>query len=129
MAGFTYVFGFTIFSSFESGEVASTGMIPLPQPSESVVGGHAVVCVGYDDARHAFVIRNSWGAGWGDAGYCFMPYAYMLDPGLDRVDDRTRAAVRVGAVDQEHVRESGHGQAEVGARHLGPSLRERSSAR
>jgi C1A family cysteine protease len=81
-SGFTYVFGFTVFSSFEGGDVASTGVIPLPQPSESVVGGHAVVCVGYDDARQAFTIRNSWGAGWGDAGYGFMPYAYMLDAGL-----------------------------------------------
>ena len=56
--------------------------MPLPQPSESVVGGHAVVCVGYDDSRQAFIIRNSWGAGWGEAGYGFMPYAYMLDGGL-----------------------------------------------
>jgi C1A family cysteine protease len=81
-SGFTFVFGFTVFSSFESGEVASTGLIPLPQPSESVIGGHAVVCVGYDDARQAFIIRNSWGVGWGEAGYGFMPYAYMLDAGL-----------------------------------------------
>jgi C1A family cysteine protease len=81
-SGFTYVFGFTVFSSFEGGDVAKTGVIPLPQPSESVVGGHAVVCVGYDDARQAFIIRNSWGTGWGDMGYGYMPYAYMLDTGL-----------------------------------------------
>ena len=43
---------------------------------------HAVGCVGYDDSRSAFIIRNSWGADWGEAGYGFMPYAYMLDPGL-----------------------------------------------
>lgn len=79
---FTFVFGFTVFSSFEATDVATTGIIPLPQPSESPVGGHAVVCVGYDDARQAFTIRNSWGAGWGDAGYGYMPYAYMLDGGL-----------------------------------------------
>jgi C1A family cysteine protease len=79
---FTFVFGFTVFSSFESPDVTSTGVIPLPQPSESPVGGHAVVCVGYEDARQAFIIRNSWGAGWGDAGYGYMPYAYMLDAGL-----------------------------------------------
>ncbi len=81
-SGFTYVFGFTVFSSCESGDVAHTGNIPLPQPSESVLGGHAVVCVGYDDDRQAFIIRNSWGAGWGDAGYGFIPYAYVLDAGL-----------------------------------------------
>jgi C1A family cysteine protease len=54
----------------------------MPQPSETVIGGHAVVCVGYDDARRAFIIRNSWGAGWGVAGYGFMPYPYVLDGGL-----------------------------------------------
>lgn len=78
----TFVFGFTAFTSFESPEVAATGSIPLPQPSESPVGGHAVVCTGYDDARQAFIIRNSWGTGWGAAGYGFMPYAYILDAGL-----------------------------------------------
>jgi C1A family cysteine protease len=79
---FTFVFGFTVFTSFETPGVAGSGVIPLPQPSESPVGGHAVVCVGYDDARQAFIVRNSWGAGWGEAGYGWMPYAYMLDPGL-----------------------------------------------
>jgi C1A family cysteine protease len=79
---FTFVFGFTVFSSFESPAVASSGVIPLPQASESTVGGHAVVCVGYEDARQAFIIRNSWGAGWGEAGYGYMPYAYTLDGGL-----------------------------------------------
>jgi C1A family cysteine protease len=81
-SGFTFVFGFTVFSSFEAGTVAATGAIPMPQPSETPIGGHAVVCVGYDDARGVFIIRNSWGAGWGDAGYGFMPYAYILDSGL-----------------------------------------------
>jgi C1A family cysteine protease len=81
-SGFTFIFGFTVFSSFEGGDVATTGDIPMPQPSETVIGGHAVVCVGYDDARQAFIIRNSWGAGWGMAGYGFMPYPYVLDGGL-----------------------------------------------
>ena len=81
-AGFPFVFGFTVFTSFETPEVVSTGVVPLPQPSESPVGGHAVVCVGYDDRRQVLYIRNSWGPGWGDAGYGFMPYAYALDPGL-----------------------------------------------
>jgi C1A family cysteine protease len=81
-SGFPFVFGFTVFSSFESAEVASSGMIPLPQPSESRVGGHAVVCVGYDDGPQTFIIRNSWGPRWGARGYGLMPYAYMLDPGL-----------------------------------------------
>jgi C1A family cysteine protease len=79
---FTFIFGFTVFSSFESSEVASTGVVPLPQPSETIIGGHAVVCVGYSDARQAFIIRNSWGTAWGESGYGFMPYAYLLDAGL-----------------------------------------------
>lgn len=81
-SGFPFVFGFTVFTSFETPDVAGSGVIPLPQPSESPIGGHAVACVGYDDARQAFIIRNSWGPGWGDAGYGFMPYAYALDAGL-----------------------------------------------
>ena len=81
-SGFPFVFGFTVFSSFEGGDVAATGVIPLPQPAESPIGGHAVVCVGYDDGRQAFIVRNSWGAAWGVAGYGFMPYAYLLDAGL-----------------------------------------------
>jgi C1A family cysteine protease len=81
-SGFTFVFGFTVFSSFEGAEVATTGDVPMPQPSETAIGGHAVACVGYDDGRSAFIIRNSWGVGWGASGYGFMPYAYMLDAGL-----------------------------------------------
>lgn len=81
-SGFPFVFGFTVFSSFEAAEVAATGVVPLPQPSETPVGGHAIVVVGYEDARQAFIFRNSWGASWGAAGYGYMPYAYVLDAGL-----------------------------------------------
>ncbi|GAC1342880.1 MAG: hypothetical protein NVSMB29_15040 [Candidatus Dormibacteria bacterium] len=80
--GFPFVFGFSVFASMETQEVARTGAIPLPQPGDSMVGGHAVGCVGYDDARQAFTIRNSWGTSWGDAGYGYIPYAYLIDPGL-----------------------------------------------
>ena len=48
----------------------------MPDASEPVLGGHAVAAVGYDDAAQCFIIRNSWGAGWGDRGYCYMPYQY-----------------------------------------------------
>jgi C1A family cysteine protease len=56
--------------------------MPMPKPTESVLGGHAVLCVGYDDARQMFIVRNSWGEGWGDKGYFYMPYAYMTNPDL-----------------------------------------------
>lgn len=81
-AGFPFIFGFTVYSSFESDAVAQTGFVPMPGPGESVLGGHAVVAVGYDDASQRFLIRNSWGTGWGQQGYCTMPYAYLLSSGL-----------------------------------------------
>ena len=80
--GFPFVFGFTVYESFESEEVARTGEVPLPPRSEQVIGGHAVVAVGYDDASQRFIVRNSWGTGWGMDGYCTMPYGYLTDPQL-----------------------------------------------
>lgn len=78
--GYPFVFGFTVYESFESTEVAQTGVVPMPNPSsEQQIGGHAVMAVGYDDAQQRFIIRNSWGADWGLKGYCTMPYAYLTD--------------------------------------------------
>ncbi len=77
-AGFPFVFGFTVYDSFESQQVAQTGIVPMPSPGESVLGGHCVVAVGYDDSERHFIIRNSWGSGWGQQGYCFMPYEYLM---------------------------------------------------
>ena len=81
-AGFPIVFGFTVYDSFERPQVASTCVVPMPAAGESVLGGHCVVVVGYDDASQRFTIRNSWGAGWGMAGYATMPYAYLLNTSL-----------------------------------------------
>ena len=80
--GFPFVFGFTVYESFESDEVRRTGIVPMPQQGEAPQGGHAVLAVGYDDASCLFIVRNSWGPGWGAAGYFFMPYAYLLDDNL-----------------------------------------------
>jgi C1A family cysteine protease len=80
--GFPFVFGFTVYESFESPEVAQTGVVPLPASGETVLGGHAVLAVGYDDASQRFLVRNSWGAGWGQGGYFTIPYAYLTDRGL-----------------------------------------------
>lgn len=79
-AGYPFVFGFTVYDSFESDEVATTGMVPMPSGDDSVLGGHAVLCVGYDDSQQRFIVRNSWGDGWGLQGYCLMPYGYLTDP-------------------------------------------------
>ena len=81
-SGFPFVFGFTVYASFESEQVKKTGTVPMPQTKEELLGGHCVVAVGYDDQQQRFLIRNSWGAQWGDNGYCTMPYAYLSDQNL-----------------------------------------------
>ena len=75
--GFPFVFGFTVYESFMTAEVAKTGIMPMPKPGEKTVGGHAVMAVGYDDSKSAFIIRNSWNTTWGIQGYFYMPYAYI----------------------------------------------------
>src|SRR5205085_7612477 len=82
-SGYPFVFGFSVYSSFMSHAVATTGHAPLPNPhAEEMEGGHAVAAVGYDDAHHRFICRNSWGTGWGMKGYFTLPYAYLLDANL-----------------------------------------------
>ena len=76
------VFGFRVYESFESPEVAKTGDAPMPGPNEQPLGGHAVLAVGYDDATRRFLVRNSWGPNWGDGGYFTLPYEYFTEPGL-----------------------------------------------
>jgi len=80
--GYPFVFGFTVYESFESANVARTGQVDLPKPKEQAVGGHAVMAAGYDDATRRFLIRNSWAADWGLHGYCTMPYDYLADRNL-----------------------------------------------
>ena len=80
--GYPFVFGFSVYESFESAAVARTGKAPLPGKDERSIGGHAVLATGYDDRRQRFVIMNSWGAGWGDKGYFTLPYAYLTSDGL-----------------------------------------------
>ncbi len=81
-AGYPVVFGFTVYDSFMSDATAKTGVVRMPGKKEKIQGGHAVALVGYDDSDHTFLVRNSWGIGWGDGGYCHMPYAYVTDRDL-----------------------------------------------
>ncbi|HYL38458.1 MAG TPA: C1 family peptidase [Bryobacteraceae bacterium] len=74
------VFGITVYDAFESDQTASNGIVPMPAPDDTPIGGHAICLAGYDDAKQLFTFRNSWGDGWGDAGYGYLPYAYVLDP-------------------------------------------------
>jgi C1A family cysteine protease len=80
--GYPFVLGFTVYDAFESAAVAQTGVLNMPTSSEQVVGGHAVLAVGYDDVAQRFIIRNSWGSKWGIKGYFTMPYSYLLTASL-----------------------------------------------
>ncbi len=80
--GFPFVFGFTVYDSFESSAIAKSGKLNLPKKNEAQVGGHAVTAVGYNEASKRFLVRNSWGANWGMKGYFTMPYDYLLDENL-----------------------------------------------
>lgn len=75
--GFPFVFGFTVYESFESLKVAQSGIVPMPKKTERAVGGHAVMAAGYDQKQKRFIVRNSWGAQWGMQGYFTIPYAYL----------------------------------------------------
>lgn len=81
-AGSPFVFGISVYESFESSQVASTGVVPMPARSEQLLGGHAILCVGYDDGQQRFIARNSWGTGWGQNGYFTIPYLYLMNSGL-----------------------------------------------
>jgi C1A family cysteine protease len=87
--GLPSMFGFTVYSSIS--QAAPSGKIPYPTSGEQIVGGHAIVAVGYDDKMKikntnpgavettgALLIRNSWGTGWGSSGYGWLPYDYVV---------------------------------------------------
>lgn len=81
--GFPFVFGFTVYDSFEGDDVAKTGVVPMPNMStENVLGGHAVCCFGYDMTTDRFIVANSWGTGWGDQGFFTIPAAYLCNKEL-----------------------------------------------
>ena len=81
-SGYPFVFGFSVYESFEDARVAKTGIARMPARRERQLGGHAVLAVGYDDASRRFLVRNSWGPKWGMGGYFTLPYDYLADPNL-----------------------------------------------
>ncbi|MBP2649403.1 MAG: xylellain [Firmicutes bacterium] len=75
--GLPVVIGIDVYESFETDDVASTGIVPMPDTTkEEYLGGHAVLVVGYDNAKRQLIVRNSWGITWGDLGYFYLPYPY-----------------------------------------------------
>lgn len=82
--GFPFVFGFTVYESFESRKVEEKGHVPMPQAGEEECGGHAVLAVGYDESKQWFIVRNSWGGSWGMRGYFTLPYPYLTQSTLTR---------------------------------------------
>jgi C1A family cysteine protease len=76
--GYPIVFGTYIFESFEAG--GHHGQIHLPEPKEKSLGAHAMLIVGYSQQKKQFIVRNSWGADWGDNGYCYFPFSYLTNP-------------------------------------------------
>jgi C1A family cysteine protease len=80
--GYLFAFGMSVYSNFESDETEKTGFLNVPSENDEYRGGHAVCAVGFDDERSIFIVRNSWGEQWGDCGYFYLPYAYMLDKNL-----------------------------------------------
>jgi C1A family cysteine protease len=83
--GHPFITGITIYSSFETDEVARTGFVPMPTRNDSVAGGHAVCVIGYNtdiNGGDYYEVRNSWGEDWGDAGNFWIPAAYLENPNL-----------------------------------------------
>jgi C1A family cysteine protease len=79
--GFPFVFGFSVYQSFY--KISNTlPVMPMPSMNDKLIGGHAVLGVGYDDARKFITVRNSWGDKWGDKGYFYMPYKYITSQSL-----------------------------------------------
>nr|WP_275403885.1 LamG-like jellyroll fold domain-containing protein [Pseudonocardia acidicola] len=81
-SGFPFVFGIRMFSGFPAYGSSGVAEVPVPAPTERPLGGHALLAVGYDDRRQVFIVRNSWGATWGDGGFAYLPYRYLTDPYL-----------------------------------------------
>ena len=81
-SGYPFVCGFSVYESFETPRVAKSGVVSMPAKGEKLIGGHAVLAVGYDNSNKRFIMRNSWGAEWGMRGYFTIPYAYLTDPNL-----------------------------------------------
>jgi len=80
--GFPFVFGFTVYDSLYDASGNPKAVLPMPSGADNVLGGHAVLAVGYDDSKQLFTVRNSWGPAVQDHGHFYIPYAYLTDDNL-----------------------------------------------
>ena len=76
-SGFPVVLGISVYESFESEIAIKTGIVPMPDLNESMIGGHAIALVGYNIFTEQFIFRNSWGVEYGEQGYGFLPFEYI----------------------------------------------------
>ena len=79
--GYPIIFGINLYKSFD--KQRKKGLVPMPSDKEAAReshGGHAMLAVGYSDKDEVFIVRNSWGEDWGDNGYCYIPYNYLVNP-------------------------------------------------
>lgn len=83
-SGYAAALGFTVYESFE--DIGPNGEVHLPQASEALLGGHAVVIRGYDDHQASFLCQNSWGESWGAKGLFWLPYEYLERTELSQPD-------------------------------------------
>lgn len=81
-SGYPVIFGFTVYESIRNPSVGKSGIVPYPKKSESVLGGHAIILTGWNDKNRLFQFENSWGTSWGDKGYGYLPYKYVLDSNM-----------------------------------------------
>jgi C1A family cysteine protease len=81
--GYPVIMGFKVYTSFMSANVAKTGNMPYPNTKrERLLGGHAVLLVGYNKTKKVFIARNSWGTNWGDGGYFYMPFNVVTNTNM-----------------------------------------------
>lgn len=80
--GYPVIFGYNIYTSFESEITSTTGMVLMPGANEDQLGQHCGVIIGYNNSKSIFIVANSFGPEHGDQGYLYIPYHYVLNPDL-----------------------------------------------
>jgi C1A family cysteine protease len=76
------IFGFVVYESIRNKSVATSGIVPYPKKDEQQIGGHAIILTGWNDKTRLFQFQNSWGESWGDKGFGYLPYKYVLNSEL-----------------------------------------------